>query len=481
MKIFITIFYSFFTVLLIGVAGLFLAPLSPLDTKIEIKIVESGSMEPAILTGSVVVIGPTGKYETNDVITFKSPSAEIPTTHRIVSSEERNGTTWFTTKGDANEEADTEQIPLSAILGEVVVAVPYVGFILDFARQPMGFGFLIVLPALMIIFGEIEKIWREIRKNKKDKGDDTGSVVVHDVRVDLPPDTRQRVRMIEIGRPIVSYQPVTKARHLPMSVVRNTKRHSVSFGDVAIGAFSVVASVCIVGLGFVGSTVSYFGDSESSVQNTLQAQALDFTLSVNDTAYSFIGSELDDADGALIAVVTPAEGSTDIKYRVHTNVVGDNTLFCQSILVDAGAPLMYQGSLVNLSASDVVFDEPWTLSLSLPVNYGPFGEGEVCVIDIEYTAWDATGPTGVGYDDSEKISLTFTAPTPIALPRALPSVEPLMMLPIPPVTTDEVVQEVPLEEEVAEDVEDPIAQIVPEVPEEIIEDTGLEEIPTVDE
>lgn len=469
MKIFITIFYSFVTILLIGIAGLFLAPLTPLDTKIEIKIVESGSMEPAILTGSVVVVVPTERYETNNVITFKSPSTEIPTTHRIVSSEERNGTTWFTTKGDANEEADTEQIPLSAILGKVIVTVPYAGFILDFARQPLGFGLLIVLPALMIIFGEIEKIWREIRKNKKDKGGDTGSVVVHDVRVDLPPDTRQRVRMIEIGRPIVSYQPVTKTRHIPMSAVRNTKSHSVSFGDVAIGAFSVVASVCIVGLGFVGSTVSYFSDSESSVQNTLQAQALDFTLAVDDTAYSFIGNELDDEDGALIAVVAPTEGSTDIKYSVQTKVVGKSTLFCESILVDASAPLVYQGSLVNLSASDVVFDEPWTLSLSLPANYGPFGEGEVCVIDIEYTAWDATGPTGVGYDDSEKISLTFTAPTPIALPSA----EPFMMLPTSIEFTDDVVQDVPPEEEVAKDVEDPIVQIVPEVTKEPLGETGF--------
>ena len=58
MKIVTTTVSVLLTIILIGVAGLFLASLIPLPGAIEIKIVKSGSMEPAIPTGSLVVIKP---------------------------------------------------------------------------------------------------------------------------------------------------------------------------------------------------------------------------------------------------------------------------------------------------------------------------------------------------------------------------------------------------------------------------------------
>src|SRR3989338_8215020 len=65
-------------------ASLFFAPLLPIKGNIEIKIVKSGSMEPAIKTGSIVVIKPASLYGVGDVITFGEDSrTTYPTTHRI--------------------------------------------------------------------------------------------------------------------------------------------------------------------------------------------------------------------------------------------------------------------------------------------------------------------------------------------------------------------------------------------------------------
>ena len=169
MKIISTIFSGLFILILLMVSSLFLVPLIPFENNIQIKIVESGSMEPSILTGSLVVIRPQISYGVGDVVTFESASADVPTTHRIVGVRESAGKPFFMTKGDANEEADTQEAALRSVIGKVIIAVPYAGFVLDFARQPLGFLFLIILPALVIIFGEIEKIWQQIKKSKQSK------------------------------------------------------------------------------------------------------------------------------------------------------------------------------------------------------------------------------------------------------------------------------------------------------------------------
>jgi signal peptidase I len=375
-------------------------------------------MEPAIMTGSLVVVVPKENYQLNEVVTFKSTSAEVPTTHRIVNIEEREGTLWFTTKGDANEEADTAVTPLSSLIGKVVVAVPYVGFVLDFARQPLGFTFLIVLPALMIIFGEIEKIWKEIRKKRNDE-DDGSPVVTRDITKEPEVEVRKIIRMIEIGRPVFSYESIVRVRHLSIQSLSTHTQRRLSFGEVAITLCAIITSVCFASLNFVGSTVSYFNDVETSEDNTLTAIALDFGVEADGSTYTFLGSELDDVDGAVVSLVTPVPGSADVQYTVTADIAGGSVPFCESILVDASLPALYTGPLLDLSLTDVTFDAPWSLGLSLVDGSGPFLSEDMCVIDITYTAHHVDGVSGEGYSDEEKVTLAFRAS--VVAPKAFSS------------------------------------------------------------
>ena len=170
MKYIANTFYAVFILLLLGVAGLFLASMLPIPGNIQIKIVKSGSMEPTILTGSVVIVKPVDTYAVNDVITFgEDTRAQIPTTHRIIGVREDSGRTFYQTKGDANEEADPQEIAPSAIIGKVVGWVPYLGYILDFARQPIGFTLMIGIPAAIIILDELTKIFGEVRGMRRKK------------------------------------------------------------------------------------------------------------------------------------------------------------------------------------------------------------------------------------------------------------------------------------------------------------------------
>ena len=164
------IFYRVFYVAIIVIIAFLLFALFPIKGNYQIKIVKSGSMEPSIKTGSIVVIKPSASYAVGDVITFgKDTKKDIPTTHRIISSRAVEGVLLFTTKGDANEDKDTNEIRQGDINGKVLFDVPCFGYIIDLARKPLGFAVLIILPAFIIIFDEGVKIWKEIKKMRKSK------------------------------------------------------------------------------------------------------------------------------------------------------------------------------------------------------------------------------------------------------------------------------------------------------------------------
>ncbi|MEI3520592.1 MAG: signal peptidase I [Anaerosacchariphilus sp.] len=94
----------------------------------ELYTVVSGSMEPAIPTGSLVYVenmDPTEVQE-GDVIAFYSvQGGSAVITHRVVTNSTVMGE--FITKGDANEENDMSPIPYYYFIGRVVKSIPRVG------------------------------------------------------------------------------------------------------------------------------------------------------------------------------------------------------------------------------------------------------------------------------------------------------------------------------------------------------------------
>lgn len=202
------ILYGATVLAVVLVAGALLATMVPIPGNIEVKIVKSGSMEPSIMTGSVVVIKPTETYGVGDVITFgKDTKREIPTTHRIVEViTNANGTLSYRTKGDANEEADQSITSAKEVIGKVLVSVPNVGFVLDFARTRNGFLAMIVVPALMVIFDEGLTIAGEVKKMRRRK----------EAPVTLEP--------VPLLKPKVSTREIQTAFTMPPDIIR--KEHA---------------------------------------------------------------------------------------------------------------------------------------------------------------------------------------------------------------------------------------------------------------
>jgi signal peptidase len=117
--------------------------------------------------GSVVMVKPAADYKIGDVITFGPYSkTKAPTTHRIYDIKVTGGEPIYITKGDANNAPDARELQKKDILGKVLVSVPYVGYAVDFAKKPMGFALIIIVPAAIIIYDEIRKIINEMKIKK---------------------------------------------------------------------------------------------------------------------------------------------------------------------------------------------------------------------------------------------------------------------------------------------------------------------------
>jgi signal peptidase len=124
----------------------------------------SGSMEPALPVGSVVVIKPVDPetLKLGDVICFDL--SEPPSvTHRIINITKEG----FITKGDANEDPDMWAVKKENVVGKVEMTIPYVGYLGFFVKTPLGFVTLIIIPASILIALETKKIIIEAKNRKE--------------------------------------------------------------------------------------------------------------------------------------------------------------------------------------------------------------------------------------------------------------------------------------------------------------------------
>jgi len=157
---------------LLGIAAvLLLVSILPVPGNFKVKIVLSGSMEPTIRTGSIVIVKPDDDYKIGDVVTFQKRIDKDPTTHRIEEIRIIGGNPQYITKGDANNAVDRGEIQKEDIVGKVLSSIPYLGYITNFIQKPIGFSLIIVLPAIVVVYDEARKIWREIAKLKNKKKD----------------------------------------------------------------------------------------------------------------------------------------------------------------------------------------------------------------------------------------------------------------------------------------------------------------------
>ena len=113
-------------------------------------IVLSGSMESKIYKGDLIIVknvDPT-KLEEEDIIAFEDAEGTI-TTHRIIEIVNKDGTTYFITKGDNNNSQDQNLVEYEDVEGIYVGRIPGAGNLMNTLKEPstviiIGLGITVV-------------------------------------------------------------------------------------------------------------------------------------------------------------------------------------------------------------------------------------------------------------------------------------------------------------------------------------------------
>ena len=142
----------------------------PMPFGFGVTVVLSGSMEPEISVGDVLIFLPSEQYEVGDVVVYQTQGISV--VHRIISMEGDE----VVTRGDANT-GDDAPIHAKSIKGEVVCAIPLVGYIVCFIKTPIGTLALVGLAILLLEVsfkkdkkkddGELEALKKELEEMKR--------------------------------------------------------------------------------------------------------------------------------------------------------------------------------------------------------------------------------------------------------------------------------------------------------------------------
>lgn len=195
-------------VIIVGIVlGAFVGLRFVLNTEVPVRVVESGSMcvpeggfcdgwshpfDQTLHVGDIIIIQGVKPEELNvnypysDIIVYQNPTnpSATPIVHRIVAVDNINGTLYFQTKGDGNEQkwdkvppvsmydsntlwTTGQGVPTELIEGRVVLRIPWFGWITLFMREnPWGLPVIIALILILVVVEFIIPIMKSSTKQE---------------------------------------------------------------------------------------------------------------------------------------------------------------------------------------------------------------------------------------------------------------------------------------------------------------------------
>lgn len=144
----------------------------PMPFGVGAAIVLTGSMEPTLSAGDLIIVRQQTEVAVGDIVVYQNGGSLV--VHRVIRLEGDS----ITTQGDANNAHD-EPIPLSAVKGEVLFRIPYVGSLVSLIKSPVGTVCIIAAAIALVEIphrkgkekddAERQKIIDEIRRLKDEE------------------------------------------------------------------------------------------------------------------------------------------------------------------------------------------------------------------------------------------------------------------------------------------------------------------------
>lgn len=172
-KTFITIVYVILIpVIFYNIMLIVQAATNPKETPcvfgIKTFVIISGSMEPSLEIGDIVVVKefPKEELQVGDVISFRNGQSII--THRITNVvKSKNGKISFETKGDNNNIKDKNNVKYDDIEGKMVGKIPFVGKVALLLKNKLIIIIILMIFYMMYIHNAKVEDRRLMRKEKR--------------------------------------------------------------------------------------------------------------------------------------------------------------------------------------------------------------------------------------------------------------------------------------------------------------------------
>jgi signal peptidase len=114
---------------------------------LHMNVVVSGSMEPVMYRGDIVIIGDPTNIQVGDIVVYHATWFDQPVIHRVIATgKDSNGNMFYTIKGDNNPVPDPDPVypnqivskvvnyPWSSGPGQAPVIIPKIGYITIWIR-----------------------------------------------------------------------------------------------------------------------------------------------------------------------------------------------------------------------------------------------------------------------------------------------------------------------------------------------------------
>lgn len=115
----------------------------PMPFGVGAAVVLSGSMEPELSVGDLLIVAERKTYDVGDIVVYQD--GRMAVTHRIISISKNE----VITRGDANNIEDAP-ITHAQIKGKVVLAIPLLGYAVNIIKTPLGTLCIIALAVFIL-------------------------------------------------------------------------------------------------------------------------------------------------------------------------------------------------------------------------------------------------------------------------------------------------------------------------------------------
>jgi signal peptidase len=149
-------------VMLVAVAALTIAPTLLAFGGFRSLVVRSGSMEPALMTGDVILshsVQPSSLH-VGDIVTFVDATRDnVLVTHRVVEVHRLGPAYSFVTRGDMNTGVERWSIDATGTVGRLALRVPRFGFVVAWIAQPQVRAVLLLAALMPLATSVLRRIW----------------------------------------------------------------------------------------------------------------------------------------------------------------------------------------------------------------------------------------------------------------------------------------------------------------------------------